>query len=80
MRVTAALITLLLLPLVALSDAPSSVRPSGIYSSLRYVEESGDLVGLEIMVIPQAGENDWGAVIQVAEGGRQSSRLCGLEL
>jgi hypothetical protein len=62
----------LLLPTSSLADPDTVAKISGIYSSLRYVEETGDLVGLEIMVIPTGNHVEWNAVIQVAEGGSPS--------
>ncbi|MGQ0383378.1 MAG: hypothetical protein ACT4UP_01625 [Gammaproteobacteria bacterium] len=61
MRVTAAAFLMLLL--VGEADSYDTQRISGTYSSLRLVEETGDLIGIEILVIPA-----WKALIQVAEG------------
>ena len=63
MRVCAILLITLLASVASAADSDKELRISGIYSSLRYVEETGDLIGIEILVIPS-----WTAVVQVAEG------------
>ena len=48
------------------------LKVSGIYSDLSYNAEGGDLLGMELLVIP-AGEDKngltWNAFFQLAEGG-----------
>src|ERR1700722_15614747 len=48
------------------------LKVSGIYSDLAYNAEGGDLLGLELLVIPAGEDNTgvlWNAVVQLAEGG-----------
>jgi hypothetical protein len=67
MKCGATLLLALVAPILLAATPTQTVRPSGIYSTLRYIAEAGDLIGVEIMVVPQ-GES-WGAVVQVSEGG-----------
>lgn len=64
------LVAALLLVLVAgVTTAGESTLPvTGIYSNLRYGEESGDLAGWEILVTPRES-GGYNATIQLAEGG-----------
>ena len=59
------IITALLLLFLSLPALAENFRP-GIYSSLEYHEESGDLLGAEIYVIP-AGTGYW-VVFQESQG------------
>jgi len=49
-----------------------TLKVSGLYSDLTYHAEGGDLLGMELLVIP-AGEDKngllWNAFFQIAEGG-----------
>lgn len=47
------------------SAAIAEVVP-GIYSGLTYHQESGDLLGMEVMLVPS--REGWSAVVQVAQG------------
>lgn len=69
MRVTVVFLLTLLTMVASAADSQVAVKVAGIYSTLRYIEETGDLIGLEVMVIPQGDKDAWNAVIQVAEGG-----------
>ncbi len=64
------LVATLLLVLVAgvATAGEAAVRVTGIYSNLRYGEESGDLTGWEILVTPRES-GGYNATIQLAEGG-----------
>jgi len=59
--------------------APSfsaDVRITGTFSNLRYNSESGDLSGLEILIIPADGDRlGYAALVQLAEGGAPYSAL-----
>ena len=70
MRNTLALLAALFLALATPSQAakPKPLRPSGLYTNLRYIEEAGDLLGMELLVVP-AGPNHWTAFVQISEGG-----------
>jgi hypothetical protein len=41
---------------------------SGIYSNLRYNSQGGDLLGMELLILPSEGSG-WTVVAQIAEGG-----------
>jgi hypothetical protein len=41
---------------------------SGIYSNLRYNSEGGDLLGMELLVLPNESSK-WTVIAQIAEGG-----------
>jgi hypothetical protein len=51
----------------AAGAAQADLRISGLFSNLHYSEESGDLGGWEILVIP-SGESTYTAFVQLAEG------------
>lgn len=64
--------SLILIGLLAVpcSLAFAGERVTGIYSSLRYIEEAGDLLGMEVLVVPsQQRGSPLSAFIQVSEGG-----------
>ena len=49
--------------------APPKLRITGIYSDLKYNEETGDLLGMELLVRPGEGDTlHWRALFQIAEG------------
>ncbi len=50
------------------ASGEAALRIAGIYSNLRYGEESGDLTGWEILVTPRES-GGFNATIQLAEGG-----------
>jgi hypothetical protein len=54
------------LVLVPMISAAADARISGIFTSLKYHEEAGDLLGYEILIVPTG--NEWSAVVQVAQG------------
>jgi hypothetical protein len=58
--------------LVALASVASAQngRPtvSGIYSDLEYNQEGGDLLGMELLIIP-SDPSGYRALVQIAEGG-----------
>ncbi len=45
----------------------SKPKVTGIYSNLRYNQEGGDLLGMELLVIPSGA--GYKAFVQIAEGG-----------
>lgn len=45
----------------------SNTKVTGVYSNLRYNKEGGDLLGMELLVIPSA--TGYTAFVQIAEGG-----------
>jgi hypothetical protein len=61
--------------LIGLLAAPCLValageRITGTYSSLRYIEEAGDLLGMEVLVVPsQRAGSPYSALVQISEGG-----------
>ena len=66
MRATSILSVLLWLSFGAVA-AEQGPKVSGTFSSLEYHAESGDLVGWEVTLIPQA-DGSYFALVQVAEG------------
>src|ERR1044071_1919468 len=54
------------LPALAHQRKPRKVQITGIYSSLRYVEEAGDLVGMEVFI--SYSRDGYHATVQIAEG------------
>ena len=64
--------------------APSSgadVRITGTFSNLRYNSEGGDLLGLEILIVPAQGDRGgYVALVQLAEGGAPYSALVPLKV
>lgn len=45
----------------------SGAKVTGVYSNLRYNQEGGDLLGMELLVVPS--EAGYKAFVQIAEGG-----------
>ena len=60
------LCSLFILPATAKQRRPASVQITGIYSNMRYVEEAGDVVGIEIFIVD--GGHGYYATVQIAEG------------
>lgn len=71
MQLRNALVMILILSLCthihAAALSSQVVRIAGTYSDLRYNEESGDLIGMEVKLVPVVGER-LQAVIVVSEG------------
>ena len=44
----------------------SSLKPTGIFSDMRYVDKAGDVIGTEVFIVATGG--GYCAVVQVAEG------------
>lgn len=65
MRINLALASMLLF--CATADAAKPLKIVGTYTDLRYVEEAGDVVGTEIMIV-FGGERGYFAVLECAEG------------
>jgi hypothetical protein len=64
-------LVLLALPVLA-AEAPAPVlKVSGIYSDLAYNVEGGDLLGMELLIVPAGSEakDHWNVFVQIAEGG-----------
>lgn len=62
--------------LVASAEEKGELSISGIYSNLAYNDESGDLQGMEVFIIPRNGPaNAYQAFVQVAEGGAPTTFL-----
>lgn len=55
-----------LIGLVCGCSAAMAGAVPGIYSSLTYHRESGDLIGMEVMLVPS--REGWSAVVQIAQG------------
>jgi len=71
MRLYIALVLLVLVPLVSRAATPAvTQRIAGIYSDLAYDVEGGDLVGIELLVVPTGSDKEplWRAFVQIAEG------------
>ncbi len=45
----------------------TKLKVTGIYSNLRYIQEGGDLLGMELLVVPS--EAGYTGFVQIAEGG-----------
>jgi hypothetical protein len=75
-----AISTFLLLVLCGPSPAvPHKPPVSGIYSDLTYNVEGGDLLGMELLVLPGPGDTpNWRVLFQLADGGGPQSALVDL--
>lgn len=64
------LLMAMLLP-AAVPAAPPQQRITGIYSDLSYNEEGGDLLGMELLIVPSGSGPGlaYSAFVQIAEGG-----------
>jgi hypothetical protein len=70
-RLHLGLVLLILVPLASRAAPPEASQSiSGIYSDLAYNIEGGDLVGIELLVVPTGlgKEPLWRAFVQIAEG------------
>lgn len=56
----------LCLPALAYQRKAQKVQITGTYSSLRYIEEAGDLVGMEVFI--SYSRDGYHATVQIAEG------------
>jgi hypothetical protein len=63
------ILLILLLPVCTLSQDREPVRDqvTGIYSDLHYNKEGGDLLGMELVIVPS--QSGYTAFVQIAEGG-----------
>jgi hypothetical protein len=61
-----AIVLLFLLPAVSLKAEPRRARVPGTYSNLQFNEDGGDLLGMEIKIVP-IGDH-FQAVVLVSEG------------
>ncbi len=80
MRACAVATILLLSPLWGFAADQGAARISGIYSNLKFSAESGDLIGMELLVLPGPGDaRHWRVLFQLAEGGGPMSALVDLQ-
>lgn len=81
MKIPAIVISTCLLasfPAAALSQEVAP-RLSGVFSSLYYNQEGGDLLGMEMVIVP-AGLGGYSAFVQIAEGGEPETALVPLKV
>lgn len=79
---TFCLVLLCFLSTLAFADQPQAKRITGIYSNLSYNNESGDLSGMEIIILPSRHGPDGGysAFVQISEGGAPSTAIVPLKV
>jgi hypothetical protein len=58
--------SLLISSAAAAKRKPARLRVTGIYSNMNYVEEAGDVVGMEVFIVD--GGDGYYATVQIAEG------------
>jgi hypothetical protein len=59
----------------------AQVRVTGTFTDLHYSQESGDLLGLELLIVPAQGDQSgYVAFVQLAEGGGPFSVVVPLEV
>ena len=70
-------VALLLLPvlIIAEDDPDFFQKPYGTFSDLRFDEQSGDISGVEIRIVP-VGEKKFQAAVQIAEGEAGELMVC----
>jgi hypothetical protein len=68
MRMQIALVILLAGFVTAALAQDQQIKVSGIYSDLAYNQEGGDLLGMELLIIP-SDPSGYRAFVQIAEGG-----------
>jgi len=54
---------------VGVAVGADTVRATGVYSSLYFNKEGGDLLGAEILIFPSKSPTGFSALVQLAEGG-----------
>lgn len=66
----------------SLASDLQATRITGIYSSLSYNEESGDLSGMELLIFPtrQVPDLEYSAFVQVSEGGAPDTSIIPLHV
>ncbi len=66
----------------AFADGAHERRVTGIYSSLTYNEEGGDLLGMELLIVPREGDDkaNYTVVVQIAEGGPPFTAIAPLKV
>lgn len=76
------LITLCLLASATFAAEPQTKRITGIYSNLSYNAEGGDLLGMELLIIPSGHgpEVAYSVFVQIAEGGAPFSVVVPLKV
>jgi len=58
----------------------ATTRVSGIYSDMYYNEEGGDLLGMELMIVPTNTNGGYSAFVQFAEGGAPTVAIVSLDI
>jgi hypothetical protein len=65
----------------ASSGFGAQVRVTGTFTDLRYSQESGDLIGVELLIVPAHGDTgSYVAFVQMAEGGAPYSAVVPVEV
>jgi hypothetical protein len=67
---------------ISIAAGPQAKRITGIYSNMSYSQQSGDLVGMELLIIPsgKGPEPEYSAVVQIADGGPPIVAVTRIEL
>jgi hypothetical protein len=61
---------------VSSTGSAQTLRVTGIYSNLTYNKEGGDLLGMELLIVPSVGAKPaYSAFVQIAEGGAPFTAL-----
>jgi hypothetical protein len=81
-RRSLALVALLLVSPLISGETLTPPKISGIYSDLTYNAEAGDLIGMEILILPRPSDSNpaWSAFVQIAEGGAPYSAVVPLTI
>jgi len=76
------LISLCLLASLSFAGEPEVKRLTGIYSNLSYNAEGGDLLGMELLILPSGHgpEPAYSVFVQIAEGGAPFSVVTPLKV
>jgi hypothetical protein len=79
---TACVVLLALFAAVAFAGSAQVQRVTGIYSNLYYNKEGGDLIGMELLILPSGHgpEPAYSVFVQIAEGGAPFSALVPLKV
>jgi hypothetical protein len=76
------LIMLCLLTSISFAAEPQMKRITGIYSNLSYNKDGGDLLGMELLILPcgHGTEPAYSVFVQIAEGGAPFSVVVPLKV